>query len=208
MMSGKIVKVCGIKDPSILSELDALGLDYIGHIFHENSPRNIEQDSSLFIVPTKAKRVGVFVNKDLDFIEKKINLFKLDTIQLHGDESPEFCEVLSKNIEVWKVFGIDEEFDFETTAPYESYCSKFLFDTKSPKHGGTGMKFNWDKLNEYRGKKPFLLSGGIGPTDLEIISKITLPQLEGVDLNSKFEIKPGVKNLEALRNFIAQFKTR
>ena len=206
-------------------EVAALQPDYVGFIFYEESKRNYTREKIPGI--QGVQKVGVFVDASIDFIIKKTTDFKLDAIQLHGDESPEFCKniktVLEKlkepalsaveepalsGVEVWKVFSIKDTFNFSRLKPYETSVDAFLFDTKGKEKGGNGYTFNWDILKEYPSKKPFILSGGIGLEEISAVKellKTNLPVL-AIDVNSKFEIEPGRKNIEDLKKFIAQIK--
>lgn len=203
------IKVCGMRDPQNIEELAKLHIDFMGMIFFERSARHVEQltlydlDNSL---PETTKRVGVFVNAELEAIMHKVNKYRLDYIQLHGKELPELCIEVSKTIPVIKAFSISSAEDFKITAEYEGLCEYFLFDTKTPQHGGSGQKFDWELLKQYKGDTPFLLSGGISDNDVESIKKIEHPQFAGVDLNSRFETSPGLKNIELLKQFIKELR--
>lgn len=189
------------------AEVSQLQPDYLGFIFYEGSPRYFDFEE---IAPISAKiqKVGVFVNAEIDDILAKIDQFDLKIVQLHGKESAEFCAKLneqlrSKNVEIWKVFGIKDQFDFNVLTAYEPVVDKFLFDTKGKEKGGNGYAFDWEVLKKYPSKKPFMLSGGIGSEEIEKLkelSKTNLP-LYGIDVNSKFEIEPGLKDVEMLRKF-------
>jgi phosphoribosylanthranilate isomerase len=201
-----IIKVCGMKEEGNMLALSKLDIDYMGMIFYERSPRYITRVLSVKF-PDRIKKTGVFVNAAYDEIMDKATIFGLDAIQLHGNESPGLCERLKNNgLEILKAFGIDADFDFHRTAPFENSCSLFVFDTKTKSHGGSGKKYNWDKLSEYQGKTRFLLSGGITPNDVENIKQFDHPLLAGVDLNSGFEIKPGIKDIQALKVFLKKLQ--
>ena len=205
MTNPLFIKVCGLKDELNINDVDALGVDYIGMIFYEKSPRYVGENT-LHLKTIKAKKVGVFVNASLEYIKQIKTEFNIQTAQLHGAESPEFSEkVKNTGLEVWKVFGIDDEFDFSMLDNYPS-VDLFLFDTKSPLHGGTGIKFNWEKLSSLNNKIKFMLSGGIGKDDAAAINKLSIQGLVGIDLNSKFETAPGHKNAPMLKDFIQQLK--
>lgn len=193
-----------MKHPDNIKELGQLPIDYMGMIFYEKSPRFVDRliESDLHTLPTDIKRVGVFVNANADYITTKIKDYSLDLVQLHGNESPDFSKELNKEIPVVKAFSISEITDLEKTRAYEGAASLFLFDTKTPQYGGSGQKFDWNILNEYRGSTSFLLSGGISADDVKSIKKIKHPQFYGIDLNSKFESEPGRKNIELLQQFI------
>ena len=171
--------------------------DYLGFIFYEKSPRFF--NGKLPELPKSIQKVGVFVNAAMNDILKKIKEYNLQIVQLHGNETPEVCEVLKIiNIEVIKVFSVADDFDFETLAPYESVCDYYLFDTKGQNPGGNGTTFNWEILKNYPSKKPFFLSGGIGLEEINKIKQLDLP-IHALDVNSKFETEPGLKNTQLLK---------
>ncbi len=186
----------------------ALQPDLMGFIFYEKSPR-YALDNLQFTVDdvllTDIKKVGVFVNESVEMILSAAKRYQLDFIQLHGNETPMQClNLLNADLGVIKAFSIAESADFEQTEEYEGCCDYFLFDTKTPQHGGSGKQFDWSLLEHYKGKTPFLLSGGIGLEDAEMLHKIKHPLLAGFDVNSKFEIEPGLKNIDKLRQFSTQ----
>lgn len=190
-----------MRDPQNIKDANSLNPDYLGFIFYPESPRNMDKNPDA-IPETKAKRVGVFVNSDVETIIKKSREFKLNTIQLHGEESPYVCSAIQElGYEVIKAFKIDDNTNIRDIEPYKNSCSAFLFDTKTPQHGGSGKKFNWKKLDELAGIGDFFLSGGIGIDDVESIKSLNYNNLIGLDLNSKFEIKPGLKNINLLKEF-------
>ena len=201
------IKVCGMRDAQNIADLLELPIDYIGFIFYEKSPRYVELMPQLihFEKFKKINKVGVFVNADIDFVLDKIDKFGLNTVQLHGKETPQYLMDLrtkTNEIHIWKAFSIDEQFNFDNTKPYEQLADAFLFDTKTPQHGGSGQKFNWDLLQNYKGGTPFFLSGGISAADTEGVKSVTHPKFSGLDLNSKFEICPAFKDIELLKKFI------
>lgn len=190
------LKICGMKYSENIEEIADLQPDYLGFIFYEKSERYF--DEKLPKIDKSIQKVGVFVNATLEEILEKIKRYDLQLVQLHGNESPEFCDLLKYiNTDIIKVFSVDDEFDFRTIYPYESVCDYFLFDTKGEKPGGNGTVFNWGILKNYHSKKPFFLSGGIGLGDIEKIKKLNLP-VYGIDVNSQFELKPGLKNTQQL----------
>ena len=198
-----------MKYPENIRELSQLPVDYMGLIFYEKSPRYVENPAGYEIKELSKsgkKRVGVFVNSERQYILRKIEEYAIDLVQLHGNESPEFCKEINKILPVIKAFSIAETADFSITAFYEGSCSYFLFDTKTPHYGGSGKKFDWLILDTYKGKTPFLLSGGIACENAGEIRKIKHPQFAGIDLNSKFETKPGLKNISLLQQFIKTLK--
>lgn len=200
------LKVCGLKDPENIKQVAALKPDYMGFIFYRESKRFVGDDFVMPIISTEIKKVGVFVNASASDIIDKIDEYKLDLIQLHGDERPEFCEVLNHVIPVIKAFGIDESFDFKILESYKNACRYFLFDTKTKEYGGSGKQFDWTILEKYNNSLPFFLSGGIG---LEEIGRLRIEnwkigKLENfaVDVNSKFEIEPGIKDIKKIEKVI------
>jgi len=194
------IKVCGMRDTSNIQDLIKIPIDYIGFIFHEKSSRNIEKIPNI-IISKNINKVGVFVNKSVKFILKKGKEFNLDYIQLHGNETPVFCEEIRKNYKIIKAFNIAADFNFELLNKYENTCDVFLFDAFGKKPGGNGVTFNWDLLQKYQGKTPFLLSGGINETMATEIKKIKHAKFIGIDINSGFEIKPALKNINKIKLF-------
>ena len=195
------VKVCGMRDAENIREVEALGIDMMGFIFYRKSPRCVEEVPAY--LPTSVKRVGVFVNADEDEIREKAKAFRFDYIQLHGNETPETCQRLKdESYSVIKAFQIADSTDFLQTIPYEKSCRYFLFDTKSKQYGGTGNTFDWSILSEYKGTVPFILSGGIGPESVDSLKTFVHPLCAGIDLNSKFEKEPAIKNIKILKNFL------
>lgn len=189
-----------------IEQLLELQPDYMGFIFFEKSARNASELSEelLLSFPKSVKKTGVFVNATHDFVQEKITKFALDAVQLHGNESPAYCTAF-KNVEVIKAFGIDDEFDFKLLDEYKKAVDFFLFDTKTPLHGGSGRVFNWKKLNEYDQTVPFFLSGGLSAENIGEISQFPHLNSYAVDVNSKFETEPGLKNIALLKNSV--FKT-
>ncbi len=199
------IKVCGMQQIANIEDIDAIQPDYIGFIFYKKSKRLIDTATLDYLVNANisAQKVGVFVNQNLDDMTYAAKHYKLDVIQLHGDEPPAIAAALQEvGIKVIKAFQIDELFDWTTLEKYYDMTDFFLFDTASPSYGGSGKKFNWQLLVNYKLDKPYFLSGGISPQDVETISSINLPHLYAVDLNSKFEIEPGLKNCSTLSTFI------
>ena len=223
------IKVCGMRDKENISGLMTLKPDYIGFIFYDKSKRYVA-DFPQIEIPSSVKKVGVFVNETIDEIIEIVKKYKLDFVQLHGDETPDYCEKLirkftersrsendlrhtepacpagrlvleSHPIGIIKAFSVDENFDFSAIKPFEKHVSLFLFDTKGKNYGGNGIKFNWDLLQNYKGKTPFLLSGGITKNDAEEIKKMKHPAFLGIDINSGFEIEPGLKNIREIKEF-------
>lgn len=200
-----IVKVCGMRDDENIREVEKTGIDWMGFIFHPKSPRVVHQIPEY--LPQKTKRVGVFVNESVENILKTASLFQLDFMQLHGDESLDFCDEMGENgLKVIKAFSIGDKFPKEKVAAYHGRCDYFLFDTQTHLHGGSGKKFNWQILHDYHGETPFLLSGGIAPEDVETVKVFSHPKFIGIDINSKFEISPALKDVALIKQFIKQIK--
>jgi phosphoribosylanthranilate isomerase len=203
------IKVCGMKFTDNINEISSLNPDFMGFIFHDKSPRHLNPSENIDLrIPNKTTvKIGVFVNKSLDEILELVKKMGLHGVQLHGSESEELCYTLrSAGLVVLKAFPISEVSDFASTDVYEGTCDYFLFDTKTPQHGGSGQKFDWDILSAYEGNTKFFLSGGITVDDATLIKNIKHPLLAGVDLNSRFEISPGLKDVELLKSFITQLR--
>ena len=200
------LKICGMKYPENITEVGSLLPDYMGFIFWEKSARYF--DGIIPELPKSIKKVGVFVNTSQEEILKKIEKYDLQAIQLHGQESVEFCLNLKAEIrteiEIIKVFSVKDDFDFRDLKPFEAVCDYFLFDTKGKLPGGNGTTFDWKVLENYPSTKPFFLSGGIGIQELEAVKEITKTNLPiyAIDVNSKFEIEPGLKNINLLRTIL------
>lgn len=194
-----LVKVCGMKEEQNILQLLELPIQYIGHIFYRKSARYVG-DLANITIANGIKKAGVFVNSDFDEIIKAAERFNLNSIQLHGHEPLELATALkAKDFEVIKAFGIDEDFDWKQLEPYIGHVDYFLFDSKSPAYGGTGVTFNWQKLKEYPFETPYFLSGGLSLENLQEAVNFEDNKLIGLDLNSKFEIKPGLKDIEKLK---------
>ena len=197
------IKICGLKFESNILGLSKLEPDYMGFIFWEKSKRLVI-GSTPNLSQTKIKKTGVFVNADFEKIKDKVRVHKLEAIQLHGLESPEFCEKLRNlGVEIIKAFSIDENFNFNILEKYELCSDYFLFDTKGKSPGGNGISFDWEILRNYKYEKKFFLSGGIGIESINAIKKIknlSLP-LFCLDINSRFELNPGEKNIELIKSF-------
>jgi phosphoribosylanthranilate isomerase len=197
------VKICGMKYPDNILEVSSFLPDYMGFIFWEKSSRYF--DGIIPTLPSSIKKVGVFVNETLPIIIQKVLKHDLQAVQLHGKESVDFCQELRsqlpKGIEIIKVFSIQDEFDFSALKPFEEFCDYFLFDTKGKLPGGNGTTFDWTVLKKYPSTKPFFLSGGIGLEELEAVQEITKTNLPvyAIDVNSKFEIEPGLKKINDVR---------
>ncbi len=199
-----IIKVCGMKDAQNIQDLAKLNPDYIGFIFYAKSPRYAATTDKNILsnIDIAIQKVGVFVNESFETILETANSYGLEVVQLHGNESPETCKLLQEEgLTVFKAFPISEASDFEKTAKYDGFCDYFLFDTKTSQHGGSGQKFDWHLLNNYTGETPFLLSGGIDLEDATDILQIKHMQFAGIDINSKFELEPGLKDILKIKKF-------
>jgi phosphoribosylanthranilate isomerase len=209
------IKVCGITQVKQVQQLEGLNIDFVGFIFDQNSPRYVVgklDGKEIKNADYDLKKVGVFVNPSYSDILDAIEEYGLDVVQLHGEETPEFCSDLNEDVEVIKVFHVDADTKSidEMVAPYDGACDYYLFDTapsnspqgggQSPK-GGTGKQFDWSILEKSKIEKPFFISGGIGVSDLPKIKKFKHPDFYGVDINSKVESEPGVKDMSLVLQF-------
>ena len=188
-----------MRDAQNIRDVESLGVDWIGMIFWPKSKRYVAEVPSY--LPEHLKKVGVFVDSTLDDILQHISDYQLDIIQLHGQESPDFAKALKPHT-IIKAFNIEKADDLLQTEKYEGIADYFLFDTKGKMVGGNGQKFDWSVLTAYQGKTPFLLSGGIGPEDVESVKSFHHPRCIGIDLNSRFESEPGFKDINQLKTFI------
>jgi len=206
------IKVCGINSFKQLQQLDGLNVDFAGLIFVKDSPRYVEgviEADAVKDADLDLKKVGVFVNPELIDVLDAIDNYKLDVVQLHGNESPEMCDDLSAEVEVIKAFSINSNTtDIDAmVAPYDAVCDYYLFDNKgSDGLGGSGQKFDWSKVASAKIEKPFFLSGGIGPDDAALVKAFRHPDFFGIDLNSLFEKEPGVKDMGLVLKFIHGLK--
>lgn len=221
-----IIKVCGMRDGANIREVAALGVDWIGMIFYPKSPRYVRMlPSGAGIIPDRAakgdaepcgkvRRVGVFVDDMPQNIITRAYNYHLDLIQLHGHETPTLIRNLRATLDpdirpgvkFMKAISVGCAADIAQCEPYEGVADYFLFDTRCPTMGGSGRQFDWTVLDAYKGHTPFLLSGGIGPGDAERVKSFSHPQCVGIDLNSRFEVEPGVKDINKLRTFVNEVK--
>jgi phosphoribosylanthranilate isomerase len=198
-----IIKVCGlIPSPENETIARMKAVSHLGFIFAEHSPRFTE---STFESAGK-ERVGVFVNAPESFVHHCIRKHRLTTVQFHGDESPHYCHSFRNIVTVIKAIGVEDQKDFTTAENYISTVDLLLFDTKSTQRGGTGKSFNWNLVENYTAKIPFLLSGGIGPDSIPELQQFSHPQWIGIDLNSRFEQSPGIKNPALFPTFLEQLE--
>jgi phosphoribosylanthranilate isomerase len=209
-MSNAKIKVCGMTSLQQVRELAAWGADYAGFIFYQKSPRFVGDKISGTDLKAFAgiQKVGVFVNETADRILQVVSDYGLHAVQLHGDETPEFCKALFAEITVIKAFRVKGDENLAALlAPYEDYVDYFLFDTKAQEYGGTGKKFDWSVLEQAHINKPYFLSGGIGAGDVEQVKGFMAANpVFSLDVNSKFEIEPGVKDMEQVKRFIQDIR--
>ena len=196
------LKVCGMREPENIKALSALTPDFMGFIFWAPSSRYVETTTPE--LPSAIKKTGVFVDASVDYIQSMVLQHKLQAVQLHGEETPQYCALVQDfGVEVIKAFSVKDSFDFSQLEPYETSCDFFLFDTKGELPGGNGYGFDWSLLTKYPSQKPFFLSGGIGlehTIQIKALLNIDLP-LYAIDVNSKFELAPALKNIDALTQF-------
>jgi phosphoribosylanthranilate isomerase len=204
------IKVCGMRDPQNLEEVCGLGPDFIGYIFFRGSKRYVGEkpDPVIFEIPeNRIQRVGVFVNEPILSVQHLVEKGWLDMVQLHGNESPEYCKALV-NEGIYVIKAIQPEFlkDESSLLDYYGVIHYFLFDTPGKGFGGTGLKFNWDLLEQYNVPVPYILSGGIGPGDGEALRELDHMWLHAVDVNSRFETEPGIKSVSQLKDFMKEIR--
>ncbi|PQJ30874.1 N-(5'-phosphoribosyl)anthranilate isomerase [Nonlabens arenilitoris] len=210
-----MIKVCGMRDIHNINQLQELDIDFMGIIRYSKSKRFVDNSQKQEVAQQTMNKgtVGVYVNETVDNILKDIIPLQLDVVQLHGDENPAFAKALLEiDIKIFKAFQITEDFNFDTLKEWEKLASQyvgklfFVFDTATPNYGGSGKKFNWSILDSYKGEVPFLLSGGISKNDVTMIKEFKHNMFLGIDLNSKFETEPGVKNIEEIKTFIEKLR--
>lgn len=202
------VKVCGITQKEQLIQLPAIGASFAGFIFYPKSPRYVLRHMTMAQIKKEnnINKVGVFVNAPIEEVLQMVDECRLHMVQLHGDETPKYCERIADYISVIKVFRVsDTDSIVWRIKDYRDVCDMFMFDTEGTGYGGTGKKFNWDKLNEAEIGKPYFLSGGIEPGDVDRLKEFgnepEAKNLFAIDINSRFELTPGVKNLETIKQF-------
>jgi phosphoribosylanthranilate isomerase len=209
------IKVCGMTKPEQVEQLDEMGVEFAGFIFYPRSPRYVYKSmpaNEIRKIKGKINKVGVFVNAEVDEVLRAVDQCGLYLVQLHGDESPKFCEKIADYISVIKVFRISEADNIEwKIREYYDVADMFMFDTEGAGYGGTGKRFNWELLKGLNIRKPFFLSGGIGPDDVENINAfkndVVAKDLFALDVNSKFEITPGIKDMNMVKQFVERVKS-
>ncbi|QMU29244.1 phosphoribosylanthranilate isomerase [Adhaeribacter radiodurans] len=204
------VKVCGMREPENINELVTLQPDLIGFIFYSKSSRFAGeklQAKALKQLPATVQKVGVFVNELLTTILATAEKFELQAVQLHGNETPTLCaKVRQSGLLVLKAFALSDDFDFTVLEAYEGTCNYYLFDTKGPQYGGNGQTFNWEVLNNYCFQTPFFLSGGLDLDHAPAIKAGRWPLLRGIDINSRFELEPGLKDISKVKQMLTAFR--
>jgi len=212
--AGFRIKVCGMTLPEQVNALDEMGVDLAGFIFYEKSPRYVKKKinaATLKKIGGRIAKVGVFVNMDYDELMRTVDEYRLDMVQLHGDESERFCERVANYVTVIKAFRLSDNDPIEwMVRPYHEGCDMYMFDTLGSGYGGTGKKFDWNVLKAITINKLFFLSGGVEPGDEEKLKNFAnepnAKKLFAVDINSKFEITPGVKNMDKVREFVNKLR--
>src|SRR6218665_3128179 len=201
------LKVCGMRDAENIKELVELKPDFIGFIFYDKSPRFVGNTLDVDLIqsiPREIRKVGVFVNATVDYILQNVRKYNLQYVQLHGNETPDFCKSLRlKGVNIIKAFRLDESFIFSQLNNYKPHVDFFLFDAKGEGYGGNGISFDWNILKKYDNQKPYFLAGGISLDNLDELAGIT-PKPYAFDVNSKFEISPGVKDIDKIAELIAK----
>lgn len=204
------LKVCGMKYPDNIFEVANLKPDYMGFIFYSKSVRFVNKDEvkeTIKEIPMDIAKVGVFVNHPFSEVIDICQRLELDFAQLHGKEPLDYTnEIKNKGIDIIKVFHMDNNFDWSQTKEFSSIADFFLFDTSSHQYGGSGQKFDWKLLTNYKDDTPFFLSGGIALDDIPIIKKLKHSQLWGIDINSRMESSPAFKNIDRVQTFINELK--
>ena len=200
------IKVCGMRDQDNCTRLlTEVAPDWMGLIFYAKSPRFVSEEMAAYLQPLSVKKVGVFVRETEKEMLRLSALFGLSALQLHGGESVDEVKSLREatDLELWKVVSVGETIDWNALAPFVPYVDKFLFDTATAAHGGSGKQFDWQLLENYPFATGFYLSGGINESHASALGglKQRLPRLLGLDLNSGFEVAPGLKNIEKLQAF-------
>ncbi|MFZ2906496.1 MAG: phosphoribosylanthranilate isomerase [Cyclobacteriaceae bacterium] len=207
-MSVKL-KICGMRDPENILEVAALRPDFMGFIFYGGSPRCVPDDWVLPEIDESIRRVGVFVNENLDVVLKRVKRHRLDFVQLHGDEPVLECEKLkAAGVGVIKVFSVDHSFDFKVTSRYKGNVDYFLFDTKGKHYGGNAKTFDWNILKQYDQEIPFLLGGGIALNNIDDAVRLSGMNLHALDLNSGAEVSAGIKDVDQVKRIVENLKSK
>jgi phosphoribosylanthranilate isomerase len=205
------LKVCGMRDAENIKELAQLRTDFIGFIFYDKSPRFVGNQLDVEVVqsiPREIRKVGVFVNATVDYILQNVRKYNLQYVQLHGNETPDFCKSLRlKGVNIIKAFRLDESFIFSQLNNYKPHVDFFLFDAKGEGYGGNGITFDWSILKKYDNEKPYFLAGGISLDNLDELANI-IAKPYAFDVNSKFEVSTGIKDIDKIAQLITKMKER
>ena len=202
------IKVCGLRDPFNIEEVAKLKPDFMGFILYEGSPRYVCMKEAVRLlrdIPPSIQKVGVLVNEPVEYALEIAQSGVFDLLQLHGTESIEYCKKLFLHIEIIKAFSISKTLP-ENLSDYQPFCRMFLFDTAGKKYGGTGKMFDHRILSDYSLETGFILSGGISPAESTHIKYLPANRMVGVDLNSRFEREPGIKDINLLKYFIEKLR--
>ena len=202
-----LVKVCGLNNRNNILDISKMNIDLMGFIFYNNSPRyfnNALNFDEVRQIPKTIKKVGVFVNASINNLLNTIAHYDLDFVQLHGNENPEYCKELMQYVKVIKTISVNDKNSISEINNYTNVCTYFLFDTASPSYGGTGHPFNWQLLEETTIDIPFFISGGVSIENITEIKNLNFKNFAGVDVNSKFEINPGLKDLNKIQQLIKE----
>jgi phosphoribosylanthranilate isomerase len=205
------IKICGMREKENIRQVAELNPDMLGFIFYPESPRYAGDTDPAVLngLPQEIIKTGVFVNSSFDHITRTVLKYSLGMVQLHGNETPELCiRIKETGIHVIKAFGIGNDFNFTECRQYISCTDYFLFDTSASGYGGSGKKFGWELIDKYNFRHPFILSGGISPGDTDKVASIRNSELKGIDINSRFEIKPGLKDVTLIRDFISDLRKK
>ena len=197
-----LIKVCGLNNPKNILELSQQKIDLMGFIFYKQSPRYFNNELGHQVakqIPKRIKKVGVFVNESILNVLNEVTRFDLNYVQVHGDESPEYCEKLRSHVKIIKTISVENKNSISKSQDFSQVCDYFLFDTATSNYGGSGLKFDWSWLNSDIITKPFFISGGISLENCHEIKNLHLNNFIGIDVNSKFEISPGIKNLKKIK---------
>lgn len=205
------IKVCGLTSVAQLQQVQAMGIDYAGLIFYERSARyaspKLESDQQA-VRAVPIRKVGVFVNATAERVHREVAAYGLWAVQLHGEESPDFCKALMDKVTVIKVFRMGTEAAVDRlVAPFADACHYYLFDTDTAGYGGSGRQFNWGVLEAAAIGKPFILSGGIGPEDVQKVGSFHHPLFHAIDVNSRFETAPGVKDIDKIQQLLLHLQS-
>jgi len=200
------LKVCGMREAANLAELVTIKPDFIGFIFYDKSPRFVGDaldENAMRAIPKSIKKVGVFVNANPDYILRNVKKYNLQFVQLHGNETPDFCRNLkTRGVNIIRAFSVDDTFNFTSLNNYKPHCDFFLFDAKGENIGGNGVTFDWNVLKRYDNDKPFFLSGGLSLANIAQVAELSGLKIYGVDINSKFEIEPALKDVTKIQQLI------